>query len=64
MKSAEIKALSINVLSDKVKAEKATYANLKFSHAISPIENPMQIRRQRKLVARLLTELNDKSKAE
>ncbi len=64
MKSAEIKSLSINELSEKVNAEIATYANLKFSHAISPIENPMQIRRQRKLVARLLTELNAKSKAE
>lgn len=64
MKIAEIKSLSINELSKKFQSEKAVYANLKFSHAISPIENPMQIRSQRKLVARLKTELNVKTKAE
>lgn len=60
MKNSEIKALSITELSDKFVSEKATLDKLKFSHAISPLENPMQIREARKLVARLKTELNAK----
>jgi len=37
---------------------KKTYADLKTAHAISPIQNPLQIRSVRRTVARLTTELS------
>lgn len=61
MKTTEIKALSFDELKDKISTEEATLNNLKFAHAISPIENPMKIRQSRKLVARLKTELTAKA---
>ncbi len=61
MKKQEITSLSINDLKEKIAIEKTTYENLKFTHAISPIENPMLIRAKRKEIAKLLTELNAKS---
>ena len=36
---------------------KQSYADLKMAHAISPLENPIQIRKVRRTVARLATEL-------
>ncbi|HMK06541.1 MAG TPA: 50S ribosomal protein L29 [Flavobacterium sp.] len=57
MKQSEIKNLSAAELQEKLNQTKKTYADLKMAHAISPIENPLQIRSVRKVVARLATEL-------
>lgn len=57
MKQSEIKNLSAAELQEKLGQAKKTYADLKMAHAISPIENPLQIRGARKAVARLATEL-------
>lgn len=62
MKKEDIKTLSVEELRSKITEEKAAIAKLKFSHAISSIENPMQIRTARKLIARLSTELSIKTK--
>lgn len=62
MKKEDIKALSIEELTSKIAEEKASIDKLKFAHAISSIENPMQIRSSRKLIARLTTELSVKTK--
>lgn len=56
MKNAEIKELSDKELAGRIKEEKAQSAKLKFSHAVSPIDNPAKIKESKKLVARLLTE--------
>jgi len=45
------------VLQEKLSQTKKAYADLKMAHAISPIENPLQIRSVRRTVARLATEL-------
>ena len=63
MKNSEIQALTAEELVEKISTESETLRKLKFAHSVSPIENPMQIRVQRKLVARLKTELSAKSKA-
>jgi large subunit ribosomal protein L29 len=63
MKNSEIKALSLEELNEKLKAEQDTLSKLNFAHAISPIENPMKIRQSRKLIARLQTELRAKELA-
>ena len=57
MKQSEIKDLSAAELQEKLKQTKKAYADLKMAHAISPIENPLQIRNVRRTVARLATEL-------
>lgn len=57
MKNSEVKELSVAELQDKVAALQAELAKLRVNHTISPLENPMVIRTQRRTVARLLTEL-------
>ncbi len=63
MKNNEIKALSAEELRDNIKTEQDKLIKLRFSHAVSPIENPTRIRTARKLVARLKTELRAKEMA-
>ncbi|KQS48728.1 MULTISPECIES: 50S ribosomal protein L29 [Flavobacterium] len=58
MKQSEIKDLSVAELQEKLGQLRKTYADLKNAHAISPIENPLQIRSLRRSVARIATELS------
>ncbi len=58
MKQSEIKNLSAAELQEKLSETKKTYSDLKMAHAVSPIENPLQIRGMRRNVARLATELS------
>ncbi|MFZ6013972.1 MAG: 50S ribosomal protein L29 [Bacteroidota bacterium] len=60
MKNADIKALSVAELKDKLHAEKEALRKIKFAHKISSVENPMKINETRKLIARLSTELRAK----
>ena len=60
MKNAEIKALSVAELNEKLGGEKEALRKMKFAHQVSAIENPMKIKETRKLVARLSTELRAK----
>jgi large subunit ribosomal protein L29 len=60
MKQSEIISLSAAELQDKLSQLKKTYADLKNAHAISPIENPLQLRALRRSVARVTTELTKK----
>ena len=57
MKQSEIKNLSAAELQEQLSQLKRTYTDLKNAHAISPIQNPLQLRTLRRLVARLHTEL-------
>ncbi|WP_396177790.1 50S ribosomal protein L29 [Flavobacterium sp.] len=57
MKQSEIKNLSVTELQEQLNQSKKAYADLKMAHAISPIENPLQIRGARRTVARIATEL-------
>ena len=58
MKQSEIKDLSAAELQGKLGELKKTYADLKSAHAISPIENPLQIRSIRRSIARVATEIS------
>lgn len=62
MKSSEVRNLSVEEIKNALTEEKNGLFNLKFAHAISPLENPMQIKEKRRLIARLETELTVKSK--
>ena len=57
MKQAEIKELSVEELQQKLAELKKEFADLKMAHSVTPLENPMQIKKTRKTVARLATEL-------
>ena len=57
MKNAEIKGLSVDQLKEQLTAERSSARNLRFAHAISPLENPMRIRQTRRNIAQLMTEL-------
>lgn len=59
-KGQELKDLTVQELQDKLSDERSALHKLRFSHAVSPIENPMQLRFKRKEVARILTELRQR----
>ena len=57
MKYAEIKELSVEEIKERITEEQANLTKMKFNHAVSAMENPMQIRTLRKTIAKLNTEL-------
>ena len=57
MKQKEVKELSIDELNDKLGAFQKNLHDMKLTHAVSPLENPLQIRNIRRTISRLKTEL-------
>jgi large subunit ribosomal protein L29 len=57
MKQSEIKELATKDLQENLGTLKKSYTDLKMAHAISPLENPIELRALRKSVARIATEL-------
>ena len=60
MKIAEIRELSTQELNERVEADVTRYAHLKLNHAISPLENPSQIKDLRRSIARMKSELRSR----
>lgn len=60
MRQSEIKGASTADLQEKLVESKKAYTDLKMAHAISPLENPIQLRTQRRTIARIQTELNNR----
>jgi large subunit ribosomal protein L29 len=60
MKNSEIKALSLEELKERITAERTNSQNLRFAHAISPLENPLKIKENRRTIARLNTEIRNR----
>jgi len=60
MKNSEIKNLKDSELVEKVAAEKSNLQRLRFAHAITPLENPMQLKEVKKTIARLNTEVRSR----
>ena len=58
MKAQVLKDMPENELNDLLVAEKERLIKMKMSHAVSPLENPLQIRFARKTIARVMTELS------
>tara|TARA_B100001029_G_scaffold70581_1_gene57428 strand:+ start:3742 stop:3924 length:183 start_codon:yes stop_codon:yes gene_type:complete len=55
MKQNEIKKLSKEDLEEKLKEFQSSLKDLKMKHSISPIENPLEIKKIRRTIARLKT---------
>lgn len=60
MKQSEIEKLSLEDLQDKLADFQKQLSDLKMNHAVSPLENPLQIKSARKTIARLLTAFSAK----
>ena len=57
MKQTEIKELSVEELKAKLAEYKKQHGDLAIAHAVTPLENPLLIRKVRRTAARLATEL-------
>lgn len=60
MKTSEIKEFTDKELLERLDAEKNNLARLKMNHAISPLDNPLQIKDVRRNIARFATELRQR----
>ena len=58
MKAQILTDMPIGELNDFLQSERDRLVKMKMSHAVSPLENPMQIKFARKTVARIMTELS------
>ena len=57
MKQAEIKELSTKELNERLEVAEKAYLQTKINHAISPLDNPSKITKDRKEIARMKTEI-------
>ena len=60
MKQSEIKLMEAEALQIKIGEVEKKLVELKLTHAVSPLENPLQIRATRRTLARLKTAFTDK----
>ena len=60
MKQKEIEKLSLEDLIDKLADFKKKLSDLKLNHAVSPVENPLQIREIRRIISRISTAMTMK----
>ena len=57
MKTKEVRELETKDLAERIEAEVAKYNQMKLNHAVSPLENPSQIKATRRDIARMKTEI-------
>ena len=60
MKMTEIKSLETKELAERIEAEVAKYNQTILNHAVSPLENPSQIKAARRDIARMKSELHQR----
>ena len=60
MKIKEIKELETKDLVERIETEAAKLHEMKLNHAITPLENPSQIKAARRDIARMKTELHQR----
>ena len=58
MKAQVLTDMPENELQDLLATEREKLIKMKMSHAVSPMENPLQIKFTRKSIARVMTELS------
>lgn len=64
MKKEAINELSTADLMERIEATRTSYVKMKLQHAVSPLDNPNKLRETRKEIARMLTELTKRQKAD
>ncbi len=60
MKTREVKELTTKEIQERFEAENEHLSRLKLNHAISPLDNPQQIKVVRRTIARFATELRQR----
>ena len=60
MKIAEIREIATNELAERIEAEVANYNQMFLNHSISPLDNPAQIKKLRRTIARMKAELHQR----
>lgn len=60
MKKEEIKELSTQDLKERLEQARKDYLQQKITHAVSPIDNPAKITSDRRMIARMKTELRQR----
>jgi len=60
MKNSEIRELATNEVIESIQEEKARLLTLRLNHAVSPLENHLQLKNSKRLIARLKTELRQR----
>ena len=60
MKIAEIREIATNELAERIEAEVANYTQMVLNHSISPLDNPAQIKKLRRTIARMKAELHQR----
>ena len=58
MKAQVLTDMPENELNDLLVAEKDRLVKMKMSHAVSPLENPLQLKFIKKAIARVMTEIS------
>ena len=60
MKIAEIREIATNELAERIEAEVANYNQMVLNHSISQLDNPAQIKKLRRTIARMKAELRQR----
>lgn len=60
MKIAEIKEMSDKDLLARLDADRLAYDQLVLNHSVTPLDNPSDIRKKRRDIARMLTVLHER----
>ena len=60
MKIAEIREIATNELAERIETEVANYNQMVLNHSVSPMENSSLIKKQRRTIARIKTELRQR----
>ena len=60
MKKAELKELTVKELQERLEVAEKEYVQHKINHSISPLDNPLKIRADRRMIARMKTELRER----
>ncbi|MFR9166001.1 MAG: 50S ribosomal protein L29 [Dysgonomonas sp.] len=60
MKSAEVRELTDKELAEKLAAERVLLDQMVINHSVTPLDSPADIRKKRKTIARLLTEIRQR----
>ncbi|GAB5521973.1 MAG: 50S ribosomal protein L29 [Rhodothermales bacterium] len=61
MKAKEIRDLGTAEIEQRLQEETTELSQLEFQHAVADLEDPMVLRRKRRLIARLRTILSEKA---
>ena len=60
IRETEIREIATNELAERIQTEVANYNQMVLNHSISPLENPAQIKKLRRTIARMKAELRQR----